>query len=197
VPELAPHVRGTDRADSITVDAHKAFSVPMGAGMLLTPDPTRLATAFRVRAGYMPARSGDDPYAASMQWSRRFTGLKLLLTLAVAGRRGYEALFRHQMRMADALRRGLLDEGWALANETPLPLVCFDDRARRDGRSAAFLRAVAEGAMHRENVWLSVARLATGARVLRACITSYRTEEADVQALVRGVSRARADIPAS
>ena len=61
----------------------------MGAGMYFTRHVGILERTFRVAAGYMP-REGSvlpvaDPYAHSMQWSRRFIGLKLFLSLAVAG----------------------------------------------------------------------------------------------------------------
>ena len=41
----------------------------------------------------MPDQVGDttDPYTTSNQWSRRFIGLKLFLTLLTAGRSGYAA----------------------------------------------------------------------------------------------------------
>src|SRR5262249_6162480 len=39
VPDLRHHLGGIGRADSITFDAHKWLSVPMGAGLFLTRHP--------------------------------------------------------------------------------------------------------------------------------------------------------------
>src|SRR3954464_3340495 len=111
VPELRPVLDGAARADSLTFDAHKWLSVPMGAGVYLTRHPGILERTFRVAARYMP-REGSvlpvaDPYAHSMQWSRRFIGLKLFLSLAVAGWQGYEEAIRRQTAMGDLLRERL------------------------------------------------------------------------------------------
>jgi len=64
-------------------------------------------------------------HAHSMQWARRFTGLKVFLSLAVAGWEGYAESIRHQVAMGDYLRLRLEAAQWAVVNRTPLPLVCF------------------------------------------------------------------------
>ena len=66
-----------------------------------------------------------DPHLSSMQWSRRFTGLKVLLSLMVAGWDGYAEAIRHQTAMGDLLRSRLREEGWTIRNQTALPVVCF------------------------------------------------------------------------
>ena len=66
-----------------------------------------------------------DPHLSSMQWSRRFTGLKVLLSLMVAGWDGYAEAIRHQTAMGDLLRSRLREEGWTIRNHTALPVVCF------------------------------------------------------------------------
>jgi glutamate/tyrosine decarboxylase-like PLP-dependent enzyme/predicted nucleotidyltransferase len=188
VPELSGLLEGTARSDSITFDAHKWLSVPMGAGLFLTRHTGALERAFAVQTGYMPRERAPamphDPYAHSMQWSRRFIGLKVLMSLAVAGWDGYAQVLRHQVAMGDLLRSELEQAGWRIVNRTPLPVVCFDD-PRIDPY------AVADAVAHTGQAWLSAAKLSSGAAVLRACVTSYRTRAPDVEALVALVSRAR------
>ena len=53
-PRSAEHLRGIECADSLTIDAHKWFAVPMGAGMFLCRDQDLLGETFRVAASYMP-----------------------------------------------------------------------------------------------------------------------------------------------
>src|SRR5215831_1065043 len=84
-PRLRSYLVGIELADSITCDAHKWFSVPMGAGMFFCRHAAAVARAFRAETSYMPARTADavyDPYTTSVQWSRRFAGLKLFMSLA-------------------------------------------------------------------------------------------------------------------
>ncbi len=101
-PRLRSHLDGIEAADSITCDAHKWFSVPMGAGMFFCRHPDAVARAFRAETSYMPGKTAGlvlDPYTSTMQWSRRFIGLKLFLSLAQYGESGYIEMIEHQARM--------------------------------------------------------------------------------------------------
>ncbi len=221
-PELRPLLAGIERSDSITFDAHKWLSVPMGAGIYLTRHPGILGETFGISTEYMPrldperkaAGAGParaeppDPYTHSIQWSRRFIGLKVFLALATAGWEGYAAVIRHQAAMGDLLREELAAAGWRVVNRTRLPVVCFvDGSGARAGGSApagegapaagggqeeaAFLEAVARAVVACGEAWLSTTRLAADLPVLRACITSFRTGPEDVRALVGALERAR------
>ena len=55
-PRLRGHLAGIDAADSITCDAHKWFSVPMGAGMFFCRHPDAVGEAFRAQTSYMPGQ---------------------------------------------------------------------------------------------------------------------------------------------
>ncbi|HVF60149.1 MAG TPA: aminotransferase class V-fold PLP-dependent enzyme [Thermoanaerobaculia bacterium] len=196
VPELRPALAGIERADSITIDAHKWLSVPMGAGIYLHRHPGFLERTFRVvAAGYMPRAAAGlavaDPYAHSMQWSRRFIGLKLFLSLAVAGWEGYEAAIREQTRLGQRLRALLVADGWEIVNDTPLPLVCFVDGRGPEGRTAEALEEVAAAVVASGAAWINVVRLGEIGPALRACITNYRTRESDLEALMRALAGAR------
>jgi glutamate/tyrosine decarboxylase-like PLP-dependent enzyme len=190
VPELADALAGIGDADSITFDPHKMLSVPLGAGLFLTRHHDVLGSAFSVKADYMPAHDEDeeraDPFTHSLQWSRRFIGLKVLLSLAVAGWDGYAAVLRRQTALGDVVRRELRDAGWRIVNETPFPVVCF-----ADPEQTLDLARVAYDVQRAGKTWISPARLPNGTPVLRACITNYRTTEDDVRALVREVDTAR------
>jgi glutamate/tyrosine decarboxylase-like PLP-dependent enzyme len=183
-PVLRPHLAGIEDADSITCDAHKWFSVPMGAGMFFCRHADSVAEAFRAETSIMPGKiEGQmDPYTSTVQWSRRFIGLKLFLALAHHGESGYVEMIEHQTRMGDLLRDLLCRAGWRIINSTPLPLVCFT----RDGLDTAKFLA----ALHERNIaWMSSARLSNGVQVLRACVTSFRTTESDVREVVDAMSQ--------
>ena len=87
-PALRSHLAGIELADSITCDAHKWLSVPVAAGMFFTRHREPVLEAFRVEASsYVPPAVAEtfDPYVTTIQWSRRFIGLKLFMTLAELG----------------------------------------------------------------------------------------------------------------
>ena len=183
-PRLRGHLEGIEAADSITCDAHKWFSVPMAAGMFFCRHSAGVAETFRAETSYMPGKTAGpvvDPYTTSVQWSRRFIGLKLFVALAHHGEAGYVAMIEEQARLGDVLRASLARAGWSIVNATPLPVVCFT----RDGLdTGAFLAAL----YRRQIAWMSEVRLAGGAPVLRACVTSVRTTESDVDWVVREMS---------
>lgn len=195
VPELRPFVDGIERADSITFDAHKWLSVPMAAGLYLTRHTEILEQTFSTRASYMPCESEEfgthDPYNHSMQWSRRFIGFKVFLSLAVAGWEGYEAAIRHQTAMGAYLREELEASDWKVVNRTPLPVACFVDGKSMEGSEARYLEEIARDVVTSGKCWISTARIGRDLPALRACVTNYRTEAVDVCALVEALNEAR------
>jgi len=183
-PRLKPHLAGIEMSDSITCDAHKWFSVPMGAGMFFCRHPERVSEAFRIDVTYLSKKTDltvFDPLTSSIQWSRRFIGLKLFMALAEHGESGQIEMIEHQARMGDVLREALRASGWRIVNSTPLPLVCFT----RDGLVPADFLA---GLRERQIAWMSEAPVA-GVPAIRACITSFRTTESDIHWVVDEMNR--------
>jgi glutamate/tyrosine decarboxylase-like PLP-dependent enzyme len=184
---LRPALAGIERADSITCDAHKWLSVTVGAGMIFVRHREAVEQAFGVETAYVPAQARDGrvyPFTTSLQWSRRFIGLKLFLVLAANGWDRLAARIDHQTRVADRLRELLRERGFAILNETPLPLVCFSHPRLPD---AAAHDQVAERLRVDQAAWISRTLLAGQVPALRACVTSYETELHDVEALVRSI----------
>jgi glutamate/tyrosine decarboxylase-like PLP-dependent enzyme len=148
--------------------------------MFFCRHPDAVSQAFESEISFMPRKTGAvlDPYSSTVQWSRRFIGLKLFLALAERGESGYIEMIEHQTRMGDVLRSALQRTGWRIVNKTPLPLVCFT----RDGLvTSKFLAALYE----RQIAWMSEVRLDDSDPVLRACITSFKTTEQDIEWVVR------------
>jgi glutamate/tyrosine decarboxylase-like PLP-dependent enzyme len=194
-PSLRHYLAGTETADSITCDAHKWLSVPMGCGMFFCRHRESVAQAFRSDVTYMPGKTAGqkidaattfDPLTNSAQWSRRFIGLKLFMSLAERGEAGYAGMIEHQTRMGQVLRELLIASGWRVVNSTPLPVVCFT----RDGLApTALLAALRE----RQIAWMSEAQLG-GVPVVRACITSFKTTEQDIEWVVGEMNGLASDL---
>jgi glutamate/tyrosine decarboxylase-like PLP-dependent enzyme len=189
---LRPALNGIDRADSVTWDAHKWLSVPMGAGMFFCRHPEAVKRAFAISTSYMPGETGSntvDPYAATVQWSRRMIGLKVFMALAELGLEGYGKLIERQATLGDCLRVRLRESGWLIRNETPLPVVCFTHPEVQ--RGVLTTDRILESIYARGKVWISDVVLGGLERVLRACITSFRSDEPDIECLIEELERAR------
>jgi len=178
---------GIDLADSITMDAHKWLATPMGAGMFICRHEAVVGEAFRVSASYMPAatESAGDPYSHSVQWSRRFIGLKLFMALAALGWDGYRAHIDQALDLANRLALRLRAEGWPVLNDSELGVLCFIDGETGLDPGLIAERVVADG-----RAWISPARF-EGRPVLRACITSHFTGPEHLDALVAALDTAR------
>ena len=178
-------VDGIELADSITFDAHKWLSLPMAAGMIITRHPAILSETFRITADYMPKEGKEldivDPFTHSIQWSRRFTGLKLFMALMIYSWEGYEKVINSQVEMGNMLRNKLKAAGWKIYNTTKLPLVNFGlaDLEGNPEKITRFCRKVTDSG----SVWISVYK-AGDVSTLRACITNYNTTEKDLDILL-------------
>lgn len=170
-------------ADSITFDAHKWMSVPMGAGMLITRHLDILNKTFRVTTDYMPKEASDlqitDPFTHSLQWSRRFIGLKVYFSLLVFGWEGYKQVIEQQIEMGNFLRKKLQNSGWVIYNQTALPVVCFGKKNFEPNDTLMINKKIIESG----KAWLSVYKI-KGINTIRACITNYATNEKNIEGLV-------------
>jgi glutamate/tyrosine decarboxylase-like PLP-dependent enzyme len=181
---LRPCLEGIEQADSIAWDAHKWLAVPLGAGMLFTRRPDALRAAFATESAYMPGSppARPDPFTVSHLWSRRAAGVSLFAALAELGAEGYARMVDAMTERGDALREKLRAAGFRVVNDTPLPLVCFTHPAIESGSITA--GELARRVRARGRAFLVATVLASGERVLRACITNHRTEERDLDALI-------------
>ncbi|MFW9992156.1 MAG: pyridoxal phosphate-dependent decarboxylase family protein [Candidatus Odinarchaeota archaeon] len=205
VPGFRDILQGIERADSITFDAHKWFSVPMGAGIFLTRHSRILEKTFTIQTDYMPKEASElqitDPFTHSVQWSRRFIGLKVFLSLVAAGWKGYAAVIQHQIEMGNFLRQELEKSGWKIVNTTPLPVICFVNKSNQyrhqEKDSQFFVSSIARKIIDSGEAWISTTHLNRTVPVLRACITNYRTDKEDIKVLVQLLDKTRAELLSS
>jgi len=181
---LRGRLEGIDRADSMTIDAHKWFATTMGCGIFLTRWPAQLSAAFHVSASYMPSNTADvDPYVTSVQWSRRFLGLRLFVSLATAGWEGYGGHVERMLALSDLLKDRIAAQGWRVINDSPVGVLCIIPPARHSVRPIV-KHLVASG-----SAWVSVA-VFEGREVIRACVTSGMTMPDDIFSVVTALVQA-------
>ncbi len=179
---LRAAVAGLERADSATIDAHKWFATTMGCGMFIVRDPTALTAAFQVAASYMPSREQSlDPYMNSVQWSRRFLGLRLFLSLAAAGWAGHAGHIERAVAQAAWIRTELEKRGWSVVNDSPLALLNVVPPAAAGDPRSVVARVLKSG-----RAWVSLARFEEQ-DVVRICVTHGETSAEDLAILVQAL----------
>lgn len=82
---------GMQRADSVTLDPHKQFYVPMGAGMAVFKDPA-IVKSIQLHAEYIIREGSRDLGQNSLEGSRPGMAMLVHAGLHIIGRRGYELL---------------------------------------------------------------------------------------------------------
>jgi len=182
ITDLKHYLKGIEKSDSITLDLHKWFSVPMATSIFMSSNPKILSETFGLKTNYMP-EDGDpnsvfDPYVNSLQWSRRFIGLKIYLPLAVFGWKGYSEMISHQIEMGIKLREMLKENGWVIANESELPIVCFTHPDIEE--DATLVQKMLDEINTSGETWISSYPV-NGILTLRAQIANYDTQIEDLK----------------
>lgn len=192
---LRIELSGVELADSLTFDAHKWLSVSAATGMFFCKHAATVKRAFTTEAAYVPERQDDGRmyhFQTTMQWGRRFTGLKVFIMLAELGLPGIAARIERQADMGDYLREALIKTGWTILNKTALPVVCFSHARIATGAVSA--DEIVNRLAHDQVAWISRTHLQNQIPALRACVTNFRTRQEDIDVLIEGLNRIIAQI---
>ncbi|MCU4675418.1 putative pyridoxal-dependent aspartate 1-decarboxylase [Catenovulum sp. 2E275] len=93
-------LKGIERADSVTIDAHKQMYVPMGAGIVLFKQP-KLASEIEHHAEYVLRKGSKDLGSHTLEGSRPGMAMLVYSALKVLGRKGYELLINRSIKQAE------------------------------------------------------------------------------------------------
>jgi glutamate/tyrosine decarboxylase-like PLP-dependent enzyme len=170
---------GVERSDSLIIDAHKWLATTMGCAIFITRHGHLLSEAFHASTSFMPSSlSNVDPYLNSVQWSRRFLGLRLFLALAAAGWEGLGAHVERGVEVVHQIKARLVESGWTVANDSALAVLDAIPPAALGDVRALVRRVVASG-----RAWVAPT-LFEGRDVVRICATNGQTSEKDIDALI-------------
>lgn len=188
--ELAPKLSGIEQADSIALDFHKWGQVPYDAGFLLVRDGARHRETFAAPAAYL--RRETRGLAAGPEWpcdlgpdlSRGFRALKTWFTLKTFGADRLGAVIARSCALAKHLEAKVQAEPeLELLAPVNLNIVCF--RYRADDADAINGEIVAD--IQDAGIAAPSSTMLNGKLAIRAAVVNHRTDERDLDALVRAV----------
>jgi aromatic-L-amino-acid decarboxylase len=190
---------GLDRADSVTVDAHKWLGMQKSCSAILLRRPHALRAAFGHEERYMlHEEDTGNPVDSTFEYSRPFRSLRLWLSMRVYGadrfRTWIEGTLHHAGRLTDAVRA---HPEFELLHEPMLSTVCF--RHVPPGLPADRLDAHNERlarSMQRDGRVFLAPAVVDGQTCLRVCFVNFRTTSDDVD-LVLPVAAELGNEPAS
>lgn len=106
--ELSKRLEGIEQADSVVLDGHKLFYLPLNHSMVLFKEESSL-DLWRHNAEYIIRKGSVDIGQTTFEGSRRFNALKLWFSLKMLGRQGYHILLKQSLNLTDLLTT-LLDK---------------------------------------------------------------------------------------
>jgi glutamate/tyrosine decarboxylase-like PLP-dependent enzyme len=177
--KLRPLLKGIERADSLIIDAHKWLATTMGCAIFITRHGHLLSEAFHASTSFMPSSVANlDPYLNSVQWSRRFLGLRLFLALAAAGWEGLGQHVERGVEVVERVKARLVAAGWTVVNDSKLAVLDAIPPPALGEVRALVQRVVASG-----RAWVAPV-LFEGRDAVRICATNGQTSEKDIDALI-------------
>ena len=97
--KYAHKLAGIELADSVTIDCHKQFYMPMGSGMIYFKDPTA-QDKIAYHARYIIRKGSVDLGIKTLEGSREANSLVLDSALKIMGTRGYGLMIDHGIETA-------------------------------------------------------------------------------------------------
>jgi aromatic-L-amino-acid/L-tryptophan decarboxylase len=201
-PQIAPRLRGIERADSIAFDFHKWMQVPYDAGFILVRDGELHHDTFAQSTTYL--RRDTRGAAAGTPWpcdfgpdlSRGFRALKTWMTIKTYGVERLGQVMSGTCELAQYLQgRVAACPELELMAPVNLNIVCFRYHPRQFGEAGLDLAALnAINAeliiqLHESGIALPSATTLNGQLVIRAALFNHRTQVQDVDALLAACLR--------
>jgi glutamate/tyrosine decarboxylase-like PLP-dependent enzyme len=188
-PELAPRLKGIERADSIAFDFHKWGQVPYDAGFILVRDSELHQQAFASPAAYLQRQerglSANSPWACDfgLDLSRSFRALKTWFTLSVYGDEKLGQVISHTCRLAQYLKKQVLQTPeLELLAPVALNIVCF--RYRCTEVDLNWLNTEIVIALQESGDAAPSSTTLNGCVAIRAAIVNHRTTQQDIDTLL-------------
>jgi glutamate/tyrosine decarboxylase-like PLP-dependent enzyme len=185
-PQLRHLVKGIERADSWSTDAHKWLNAGYDCGFVAVRDPEAHRLAMATTAAYLLRSDQRESWEYVLDSSRRARGFALYAAIRSLGRSGVQELVERCCRLARRMAEQLAAEGVAVLNEVVLNqvLVSFGDDQQTD---AVIARVQEEG-----TAWMGGTRW-HGRAAMRISVSNWSTTEADADASVKAILAAHPD----
>lgn len=177
-------VRGMEKADSWSVDAHKTLNAPYDGGIVLCRNREALVSAMQATGSYIVYSENRDGMLYTPEMSRRSRAIELWATLKTIGRSGVEELVDGLCARAQQAAEQLKAEGFQVLNDVVFNQVLVaGDTAEQTTAMVKKIQQSGEG-------WCGGATW-HGRPVIRISVCSWATTAQDIDRLVAAFVAAR------
>lgn len=166
-------VKGMEKADSWSVDAHKTLNAGYDCGIVLCRHRDALVSALQASGAYISYGERRDGMLYTTEMSRRARAIPLWAVLKTLGASGVEQLIDTLCERAEYFADRLKDAGLDVIN--PVFFNQFMVTCETDARTEAVLRAIQNSGV----CWCSGSKW-KGRSVIRVSVCSHATTKADI-----------------
>jgi aromatic-L-amino-acid decarboxylase len=125
LPELRDLLTGVERAQSIAVDPHKWFFIPVTAALLLVREAGLAARCFDTAQGsYIPNDGAVDAWRRGIPTTRRSSGFTVWMAIRAHGWQTIRDAVRRNINLTRLLERLLAVRGFAILPDGQLSIAC-------------------------------------------------------------------------
>jgi glutamate/tyrosine decarboxylase-like PLP-dependent enzyme len=189
---LRARLGGIERADSIAVDPHKWFFIPVTAALLLTRGREQARKAFATKAGsYIPGDGVLDAWQRGVPTTRRSSGLAVWMGLRAHGLAAIREAVERDIALMRLLEDRLAAHGFRILGGGELSICCarFEPAGRSDPEVDALQARIASEVAASGSAWFSTV-IHAGRTWLRFNLVNLHTREEHIQRLADLVARA-------
>ncbi len=151
LPEFQHYVESFGNVDSISIDPHKWFFMPLVSSIVLTRHPELEKESFALEVSYIP-QGHPEPYQRGISTSRRATGITLWMAFRCYGWGMIAEIVRNNIVLARELENKLHAADFEILADGQLSIVCA--RLKQDMPSL-FYEEVAEQIRELGEAWFA------------------------------------------
>ncbi len=186
-------LKGLNLSDSLVLDPHKGLFLPYGSGCLLVRDGELLRSAHMLTAEYLMDTTTPEREVSAAEYSpeltRSYRGLRVWLPLKLFGVDAFRENLSEKLQLTEWMYKRFLNEsGFECLAAPDLTVIAFRYRPQR-GEMEDFNRKLLAYIVKSRKLFLS-STLLNGAFVIRVCILSFRTHQAEVEEAFEIISKA-------
>jgi glutamate/tyrosine decarboxylase-like PLP-dependent enzyme len=194
--QYRPQLEALSRADSVALDPHKWFYIPVEAGLVMVRDGAAMRDTFSLVPPYLRTDGsltgvGGPTWFSEygFQQTRGFRALKVWMALKHHGIEGYKQSIERDISLAQQMAALIEASGdFEMLAPQSLSIVCFryappelrDDKERLNALNKTLLERIQLGGQ----VFISSTVLSGDRFALRACVVNHRATAADMDFLI-------------
>jgi glutamate/tyrosine decarboxylase-like PLP-dependent enzyme len=190
--ELRERFVGIECADSIAVDPHKWFFIPVTAALLLTRSESFDRDTFTAGdTSYIPQQGRIDPFTRGLPTSRRQSGLTVWMALRAHGLSAVREAVRSNIELTRLLEALLDEAGFRVLGAGELSVACarWEEPGSAPEMNDRLQRRIASQIVDSGEAWFSTTRH-DGETWLRFNLVNLHTRERHIRHLAKRVIEA-------